>query len=96
MKNAGILFLLTCAPLSLISADVVGTLKVHIAPDGHRIIGRDSGQPVAVQVDFSRTQDGKYDLTIWSGDRQFDKITHVYVHEEKAAQRGRATKPACW
>jgi hypothetical protein len=57
MKNAGIVLLLTCASVSLASADVVGTLNVHTAPDGHRTTGRDSGQRVAVQVDFSRTQD---------------------------------------
>jgi hypothetical protein len=88
MKNAGIVLLLTCASVSLASADVVGTLNVHTTPDGHRTTGRDSGQPIAVQVDFSRTQDGAYDITVWSGDRQFDTITRVHVHEGKAAQGG--------
>jgi hypothetical protein len=69
MKNAGIVLLLIFSPLSLASADVVGTLNVHTAADGHRTTGRDSGQPVAVQVDFSRTQDGTYDVTVWSGER---------------------------
>src|SRR6202047_2936879 len=28
-----------------------------------------------VQVDFSRTQDGTYDVTVWSGERQSEKVT---------------------
>src|SRR5260370_23712354 len=51
MKHAGIVLLLTCASVSLASADVVGTLNIHTALDGHKTTGRDSGQPVAVQVD---------------------------------------------
>ncbi len=86
MKNAGLVLLLTCASVGLAGADVVGTLNVHTAPDGHRTTGQDSGQPVAVQVDFSRTRDGRYDLTVWSGDRQFDKVVRVYVQGGKAAQ----------
>jgi hypothetical protein len=86
MKNAGIVLLLTCTSVNLANADVVGTLNIHTAPDGHRTTGRDSGQPVAVQVDFSRTQDGTYDITVWSGDRQFDKVTRVSVQAGKAAQ----------
>ena len=72
MKSAGIVHLLIYASvnLALASANVAGTLNVHTAPDGHRTTGRDSGQPVAVQVDFSRTQDGTYDITVWSGERQ--------------------------
>jgi len=88
MKNAGMVLLLICASVSLATADVVGTLNVHTAPDGNTTTGRDIGQPVSVQVDFSRTQDGTYDITIWSGDRQFDKVTRVYVQSGKAAQRG--------
>jgi hypothetical protein len=88
MKNAGIVLLLICSSLSLASADVVGTLNVHTAPDGHRLTGRDSGQPVAVQVDFSRTQDGTYDVTVWSGERQLEKVTRVDVQAGKATQRG--------
>jgi len=88
MKHAGIVLLLTCASVCVAGADVVGTLNVHTAPDGQRTTGRDSGQPVAVRVDFSRTQDGRYDITVWSGDRQIDKVTHVYVHAGKAAQPG--------
>jgi hypothetical protein len=87
MKNAGIVLLLTCASVSLAHADVVGTLNVHTMSDGHKTTGRDSGQPIAVQVDFSKTQDGTYDVTVWSGDRQFDKTTRVYVQEGKAARR---------
>jgi hypothetical protein len=85
MKNAGLVVLLTCASVSLAGADVVGTLNVHTAPGGHRTTGQDSGLPVAVQVDFSRTRDGRYDLTVWSGDRQFDKVVRVYVQGGKAA-----------
>src|SRR5271165_5296958 len=88
MKQAGIVLLWTCASVSLASADIVGTLNVHTGPDGHRTTGRDSGQPVAVQVDFSRTQDGKYDITVWSGDRQFGQVTRVYVQAGKVAQHG--------
>jgi hypothetical protein len=88
MKQAGIVLLLTCALVSLAGADVVGTLNVHTASDGHRTTGQDSGQPVAVQVDFSRTQDGRYDITVWSGERQFDQVTRVYVQAGKAAQSG--------
>ena len=88
MKNAGIVLLLICSPLSLASADVVGTLNVHTAADGHRTTGWDSGQPVEVQVDFSRTQDGTYDVTVWSGERQLAKVTRVDVQAGKATQRG--------
>jgi hypothetical protein len=88
MKNAGIVLLLIYASVNLAIADVVGTLNVHTAPDGHRTTGRDSGQPVAVQVDFSRTQDGTYDITIWSGERRFEKVTRVDVQAGKATQRG--------
>src|ERR1700675_2185507 len=88
MKNAGIVLLLICSPLSLASADVVGTLNVHTAADGHRTTGWDSGQPVEVHVDFSRTQDGTYDVTVWSGERQLAKVTRVDVQAGKATQRG--------
>jgi hypothetical protein len=88
MKRAGIVLLLICVSVCLAGADVVGTLNVHTTPDGHRTTGQDSGQPVAVQVDFSRAQDGRYDITVWSGDRQFDKVTHVYVQAGMAAQHG--------
>ena len=85
MKNAGIVLLLTCALVSAASADVVGTLNIHMAPNGHQTTGRDMGQPVAVQVDFSRTEDGMYEITVWSGGRQLDKATRVYVQAGKAA-----------
>jgi hypothetical protein len=87
-KNAGIVLLSICSSLSLASAHIVGTLNVHTASDGHRTTGRDSGQPVAVQVDFSKTQDGTYDISVWSGDRQFEKVTQVDVQAGKATQRG--------
>jgi Na+/phosphate symporter len=41
-----------------------------------------------VQVDFSRTQDGTYDVTVWSGERQLEKVTRVDVQAGKATQRG--------
>jgi hypothetical protein len=41
-----------------------------------------------VQVDFSKTQDGTYDISVWSGDRQFEKVTQVDVQAGKATQRG--------
>src|ERR1700676_1602577 len=94
MKNAGIVLLLICSSLSLACADVVGTLNVHTAPDGHRLTGRDSGQPVAVKVDFSRTQDGTYDVTVWSGERQLEKVTRVDVQARKATQRGESYRTA--
>src|ERR1700751_1994171 len=88
MKKAGIVLLLICISWSLASADVVGTLNVHTAPDGHRTTGRDSGQPVVVQVDFSRTQDGTYDITVWSGEPQFENVPRADVQAGKATQRG--------
>jgi hypothetical protein len=42
----------------------------------------------SVQVDFSRTQDGTYDVTVWSGERQFEKVTRVDIQARKATQRG--------
>jgi hypothetical protein len=88
MKNAGLAFVLICGSLCPVNADVVGTLNVHLASDGHNETGRDSGQPIAVQVDFSSTQDGTYDLTVWSGDRQLEKATRVHVQMGKATQGG--------
>jgi hypothetical protein len=85
MRNARILLLMACALVDVASADVVGVLNVHTAP-GLRATGWDSGRPVAVQVDFSRTEDGNYDVTVWSGTRQFDKIFHVQVEGGKVAQ----------
>jgi hypothetical protein len=88
MRHAGTVLLLICASVRLCSADVIGTLNVHTSPDDHRTTGWDSGQPVAVQVDFSRTQDGTYDVTVWSGERQFEKVTRVDIQARKATQRG--------
>jgi hypothetical protein len=88
MKNAEMAFVLICGLLSPVRADVVGTLNVHFAPDGHSETGRDSGQPVAVQVDFSRTQDGTYDVTVWSGDRPIEEATRVNVQMGEATQGG--------
>jgi hypothetical protein len=42
----------------------------------------------SVQVDFSRTQDGTYDVTVWSGERQFEKVTRVDIQARKATRRG--------
>ena len=86
MKSAGIVLLMACASVIPAGADIVGTLNVHTAADGHRITGQDMGRPIAVQVDFSRTQDGRYDITVWSENRQFGKVTRAYVKEGKAAQ----------
>ena len=94
MKSAGIVLLMACASVIPAGADIVGTLNIHTAADGHRITGQDTGQPIAVQVDFSRTQDGKYDITVWSGNRQFDKVTRVYVKGEKQLRAKRAITPA--
>jgi len=88
MKNIGIVLLSIYASMNLASADVVGTLNVHTASDGLRTTGWDSGQPVTVQVDFSRTQHGTYDITVWSGERQLEKVTRVDVQAGKATQRG--------
>jgi hypothetical protein len=88
VRHVGTVLLLICVSVCLCSADVVGTLNVHTSPDEHRTTGWDSGQPVAVQVDFSRTQDGTYDVTVWSGERQFEKVTRVDIQARKATQRG--------
>ena len=88
MKTAGIVLLSICSSLNLASANIVGILNVHTAPGAHRTTGRDSGQPVAVQVDFSKTQDGTYDITVWSGERQFEKVTRVDVRAGKVTQGG--------
>jgi hypothetical protein len=73
--------------MSIAGADVVGTLNVHTSLDGRRTTGQDSGLPITIQIDFSRTQDGTYDITVWTGERQLDPITRVYVEEGKATQR---------
>jgi hypothetical protein len=88
MKIAGMIFLSICSSLSPASANIVGILNVHTAPGEHGTTGWDSGQPVAVQIDFSKTQDGMYDITVWSGERQFAKVTRVDVQAGKAAQQG--------
>jgi hypothetical protein len=92
MKYAGTVLLLICASVRLCCADVVGTLNIHTASADHRTTGRDSGQPIPVQVDFSRTQDGTYEITIWSGDHQFGKITRVDVQDGKATQSGESSQ----
>jgi hypothetical protein len=92
MKYAGTVLLLVCASACLCCADVVGTLNIHTASDGRRATGRDSGQPIPVQVDFSRTQDGIYEITIWSGDHQLGAITRVDVQDGKATQRAESNQ----
>lgn len=37
-------------------------------------------------IDFSQTQDGTYEVTIWSGGRQVGKTTRVYVRDGKVGQ----------
>lgn len=88
MRHAGTVLLLICASVRLCCADVVGTLNIHTASDGPRTTGRDRGQPIPVQVDFSTTEDGTYEITVWSGDHQFGKITRVDVKDGKATLRG--------
>jgi len=46
-----------------------------------------SGQRVTVQVDFSRTKDGAYEITVCSGDRRLDEI-RVLVERGKVARPG--------
>ncbi|MBV8376043.1 MAG: hypothetical protein JO279_03485 [Verrucomicrobia bacterium] len=93
MTKAGIILLLICASISLARSDVVGTLNIHTAPDGHTMTGQDSGQPVEVRVDFSGTQDGTYDLSVWSGGHQLEKVIRVYVRAGEAAQREEPYRP---
>jgi hypothetical protein len=88
MKHLEIAFLAMFACATLAGADVVGTLNVHTSMQGRKTTGRDTGQPIAVQIDFSRTQDGTYDITVWSGNRQLDKTTRVHVRDGAAAQPG--------
>jgi hypothetical protein len=92
MKIAGMAFALVCGSLSPVSADVVGILNVHLAPDGHSETGRDSGLPVAVQVGFSGTQDGTYDVSVWSGDRQLEEATRVHVQMGTATRGGERSR----
>jgi hypothetical protein len=87
MKQAEIALLAVFASATLAGADVVGTLNVHTSMEGRNTTGRDTGRAIAVQIDFSRTQDGTYDITVWSGNQQLDKTTRVYVRDG-AAQPG--------
>ncbi len=92
MKQVRTAFLLVFALARLGSGEIVGTLNTHTAPDRKTITGRYTGLPIAVQVDFSRTQNGTYDITIWSGQHQFDQTTRVGVQDGKAAQRGKGNE----
>jgi hypothetical protein len=93
MNHAKFVFLLLWSSANLAGADVVGTLNIHTTLDGRTTTGRDSGQAVVVQVDFSRTQDGVYDISVWSGTRQLDKTTRVQVQQGKAAEPGASYQP---
>jgi hypothetical protein len=94
MYRTRLVLLLIFASAKLAGADVVGTLNVHTARNGHIRTGLDTGLPVPVQVDFSRTQDGAYDITIWSGDKQIGTATRINIEKGKpnrAVARGNAT-----
>ena len=72
MDCAKIVLMLIFVSAILAGADVVGTLNVHTALSGQAKTGVDTGQPIPVQVDFSKTQDGTYDISVWSGNRQIE------------------------
>jgi hypothetical protein len=76
------------ASAAMATADVVGTLNVHTALDGHRKTGLDTGQPIPVQVDFSGTGDGVYDVSVWSNDRQMGPATRAKVAQGKLSVSG--------
>jgi hypothetical protein len=57
MHRTRLVLLLIFASAKLAGADVVGTLNVHTARNGHTRTGLDTGLPVPVQVhDNQRTQ----------------------------------------
>jgi hypothetical protein len=70
------------------AADVVGTLNVHTALGGQGKTGLDTGQPIPVQVDFSGTTDGAYEISVWSSDRQIGPATRVNVAHAKLSLSG--------
>ena len=79
MNYARVVLCLLFASAVMATADVVGTLNVHTALDSHRKTGSDMGGPIPVQVDFSGTEDGVYDISVWSNDRQMGRVTRVNV-----------------
>src|SRR5208337_2733183 len=88
MHRTRLVLLMIFASANLASADVVGTLNVHTARNGHTRTGLDTGLPVPVQVDFSRTQDGTYDITIWSGNKQIGIATRINIEKGKPNRAG--------
>jgi hypothetical protein len=77
---------------NLAGADAVGTLNLHTAHNSHAITGLDTGQPIPVQVDFSRTQDGTYDITVWSGNRQVGTAARINIEKGKPVRTGSREK----
>jgi hypothetical protein len=88
MKCARVVLCLMFASAVMATADVVGTLNVHTALDGHSKTGSDIGQPIPVQVDFAGTQDGVYAISVWSGERQLGPATRVDVAHGKLSLSG--------
>jgi hypothetical protein len=88
MNYARVVLCLMFASAVVATADVVGTLNVHTALDGHSKTGADIGQPIPVQVDFAGTQDGVYDISMWSSDRQLGSATRVNVAHGKLSVSG--------
>ena len=84
--------LLIFASAILAGADVVGTLNVHTGLSGQAKIGVDTGQPIPVQVDFSKTEDGTYDISVWSRNRQIGTATRINVRQGKARRPGASEK----
>jgi hypothetical protein len=62
MDCAKSVLMLIFASVILAGADVVGTLNVHTTLSGKAKTGVDTGQPIPVQVDFSKTPDGRSEV----------------------------------
>jgi hypothetical protein len=92
MDCAKIVLMLIFSSAIMAGADVVGTLNVHTALSGQAKIGVDTGEPIPVQVDFSKTEDGTYDISVWSGNRQIGAGTRVNVRQGKARRPGASEK----
>jgi hypothetical protein len=88
MNYAWVVLCFLFASAVMATADVVGTLNVHTALGGHRKTGSDTGEPIPVQVDFSGTEDGGYDISVWSNDRQMGPVTRVNVGHGKLSVSG--------
>ncbi|MBV9672388.1 MAG: hypothetical protein JO076_06130 [Verrucomicrobia bacterium] len=80
------IFLIMFVGATLASADTVGRLNIHKAPGGKTVTGHDNGRSIPVEIDFSQTQDGTYDVTVWSGEREIGEGTRVYVRDGKVGQ----------